>query len=154
MEISLQCHGIVLCFLCNLVELLSFTIMFLCWPHFSINNNGIWETYQVCVHDPKLLTKECNGIYTQARSLDVQSAMWEHDGCALQKKVWNSHSLFLVLCFLQRYVVTRQYLVALCRRIKKWKNDHQSFSMLNFLTREMNLFKYLVDPHLVTQVSF
>jgi hypothetical protein len=29
----------------------------------------------VCVHDPKLLTKECNGIYTQARSLEVQSAM-------------------------------------------------------------------------------
>lgn len=151
MEIFLQCHGIVLCFLCNLLELLSFTIMFLCWPHFSINNNGIWETYWVCVHDPKLLTKECNGIYTQARTFKVQC---ENMVVVLCKEGVTSHSLFLVLCFLQCYIVARQDLVAFCRRINKWNNGHQSFSMLNSFTREMNLFKYLVDPHLVTQVSF
>jgi hypothetical protein len=31
----------------------------------------------------------------------------------------NSHSLFLVLCFLQHYIVARQDLVALCMRINK-----------------------------------
>jgi hypothetical protein len=31
----------------------------------------------------------------------------------------NSHSLFLELCFLQRYIIARQDLVALCRRINK-----------------------------------
>lgn len=58
----------------------------------------------------------------------------ENTVVVLWKEGVNSHSLFLVLCFLQRYIIARQDLVALCRRINKWNNGHESFSMLNSLT--------------------